>query len=280
MLPSRRPLDDQIEARTTIMAAPGQRRYYDLLDARRCVKEERVTAFQLLRVLARRWYVLVVVAAITGAAVLLVQCAPGVYWTQVNIVFLPPKNANVLEDQNTSIVQFVAVIEREFNETPDTTRSASSSGTLYGEGVRSGWQVSLSNNGGQWQNNFNRPSLSIEVVDSSPRKVVETAASLSAKVSRLAETQQNDIGIATKNHVTTINSPASPVVSYVQGSNTRAGIAVIALGTVTGVLAAALVDWIVLAAPGRASRTTSVLDIDGDARARRKRKPPMEKIPR
>lgn len=205
-----------------------------------------MTAVQLLRILGRRWYVLLLVAVITGVAILLIHRVPGVYWTQVDVVFLPPKTANALEDQNTSIVQFVAVIEREINGAGSATHAASSSGTLYGEGFRSGWQISLPNNGGQWQNNFNRPALSIEVVDSSPEKVAEVAASLSTRVARLVQRQQSEIGIAPGNHVTTIDSPSIPVVTYVQGSDARASIALAALGAVVGVLAAAVLDRILL----------------------------------
>ncbi len=210
-----------------------------------------MTAVQLLRVLARRWYVLALVATVTGIAILLSARVPGVYWTQVDVVFLPPKSANALEDQNTSIVQFAAVIERAFNGTQDAVSTASSSGTLYGEGVRSGWQVSLPNNGGQWQNNFNRPSLSIEVVESSPRTVSAVAASLSGRVGRLVQQRQEGIGIAPENRVTTIESPDSPVVRYVQGSDTRAAIAHTALGLVIGVLAAVQFDRLLARSPKR-----------------------------
>jgi hypothetical protein len=242
-------------------------RYHGLLDATRRVKEVQVTAVQLLRVLGRRWYVLVLVAAITVVAIQSAQRVPGVYWTQVDVVFLPPKSANALEDQNTSIVQFVAVIEREFNGTSDTSRSASSSGTLYGEGVRSGWQVSFPNNGGQWQNNFNRPSLSIEVVDSTPRKVAEVATSLSTQVGRLVEQRQKRIGIAPENYVTTIDSPSPAVVRYIQGSVARAGIALAALGAVVGVLAAALLDRVVLSARERARRRTRIRNVRARSRS-------------
>ena len=224
-----------------------------------------VTAVQLLRIIGRRWYVLLLVAVITGVAILLIHRVPGVYWTQVYVVFLPPKSANALEDQNTSIVQFVAVIEREINGAGGSTHRASSSGTLYGEGFRSGWQISLPNNGGQWQNNFNRPALSIEVVDSSPEKVAEVAASLSSRVGRLAEQQQSEIGIAPGNHVTTIDSPSTPVVTYVQGSDARASIALAALGVVVGVLAAAVLDRMLLARRG--DRTDSArMGTDSGAR--------------
>ncbi|MES2094822.1 MAG: hypothetical protein V4531_13575 [Actinomycetota bacterium] len=228
-----------------------------------------MTAIQLLRVLGRRWYVLVIVAAITVFAIFAAQRVPGVYWTQVDVVFLPPKSANALEDQNTSIVQFVAVIEREFNGIRNDSRSASSSGTLYGEGVRSGWQVSFPNNGGQWQNNFNRPALSIEVVDASPTKVAAVAASLSKRVSSLVEQRQDRTGIAPENFVTTIDSPSPPVVRFIRGSDARASIALAALGAVVGVLSAALLDRVMAAARSRPRRRLRI----GPARARSGREP-------
>jgi len=204
-----------------------------------------MTAMQLIRVLLRRWYVLVAFGIITGAVLLSVSKAQGVYWTQVNVVFLPPFGINQLEDHTDGVVQFAAVIERQLNGNRTGVAQATTSGTLYGEGIRQGWEVSLLNSGGQWGNNFNRQVLSIQVVDSSPELVRAKVAEVGDVVDRLVRQQQDAQGIATPDQITTLESPSIAPITYVAGSNTRAMIGVITLGIALGAIATVGFDRLV-----------------------------------
>jgi hypothetical protein len=204
-----------------------------------------MTAMQLIRILVRRWYFLLVFAAITVGAVGLLSRVQGVYWTQVNVVFLPPFGVNQLEDHTDGVVQFAAVIERQLNGNRTGVAQATTSGTLYGEGVRRGWQVSLLNSGGQWGNNFNRQVLSIQVVDSSPELVGAKVQEVGDVIDRLVREQQDAQGIAAPDQITTLESPSIAPITYVAGSTTRATIGVVALGIALGVIATVGLDRLI-----------------------------------
>ncbi|MBK4348509.1 hypothetical protein [Lacisediminihabitans changchengi] len=188
-----------------------------------------MTAAQLIRVVLRRWYVVIAVLILTAVAVVAAGRVSGVYSTQLDVVFVAPSKTNSLEVSADSLVQFAAVIERRVNGA-DAVAPLSGGSTLYGEGIRSGWAITLPNSGGQWQTNFNQAALSIEVVDSTPERVRTIANDLSAKVSALALQEQVDQGVAPISRVTTLESPANPVVSYIEGRSSRAKIGIIALG--------------------------------------------------
>jgi hypothetical protein len=203
-----------------------------------------MTASQLARVLLRRWYVLVVLGVLVVLAVGLIPKTRGVYTAQTNIVFLPPSNSNRLQDQTASSVQFAAIVERQFNGNRGNSPIALQSATLYGEGVRQGYTVTLHNDGGQWTNNFDKPDLSVEVVGSSPGQVASVVRSVTARVEKLAETIQIDENVAAAERIGTIQSPAVPQVTYIAASTTRAAVASLALGFIASLLLTVLLDRI------------------------------------
>lgn len=201
-----------------------------------------MTSSQLLRALLRRWYVMLACAVLTVVAISLAGTVQGVYRTQVDVVFLPTNSTNALEDQTDSLVHFAAIIEREFNGSSDTAGVSSSSATLYGAGVRSGYQVTLPSSGGQWRTNFNRPVLAVEVVDSSAERAREVRQGVLARIDALVRSRQEKLGVAPKNVITTFQSPEKPVVSYITGSPPRAAAALGILGTGIAITASVLVD--------------------------------------
>lgn len=201
-----------------------------------------MTTRQFIGVLLRRWYVVVGCLLLTVAGLNLAQGVRGVYWTEVDIVFLAPNSANALEYQSESLVHFAAVIEREFNGSTDPARVASTSVTLYGTGVSRGHQVTLPNQGGQWSTNFNRPVLAVEVVDSSPERVDEVRAGIMSRIDDLVYREQAKLGIAPSDSITTLPSPAQAVVRYAAGNPLRAQVAIGLLGVGVAVAASLLVE--------------------------------------
>jgi hypothetical protein len=201
-----------------------------------------MTAGHLLRVLLRRWYVLLLAAILTAVVVGLLGRVPGVYSTQVDLVFLPPNSANALGVTNDSLVQFAAVVEREFIGGRDDDPISTTGGTLYGQGVRVGWRVNLPNAGGQWNNNFNRPALSVEVVDATPARVDAVVQNLTERIQSVVRQVQDGQGVPRIRQVETLQSPSSAVVSYIDGNRTRASLAVALLGAVLGISATVAFD--------------------------------------
>jgi hypothetical protein len=203
-----------------------------------------MTANQLIRVLLRRWYVLVVFAVLVVLAVSLIPRTPGVYTSQVDMVFLPPSTLNRLQDQVEGSVQFAAIVDREFNGNRGNAPIPLQTATLYGEGIRRGYTVTLHNDGGQWTNNFDRPDLSIEVVDSSPERVNTEITRLTRRISALSSSLQDAQNVAPADRIGVIESPSTAQVTYIAASTTRAAAATLALGVILAMLVTVLFDRI------------------------------------
>ena len=195
----------------------------------------------------RRWYVLVVVAALTAVGVLLVRDTGGVYWARVNVVFLAPpekNNDNSLALPPATAVNFAAVIEREYNGAPIDDRFGYPSATLYGSGVREGHTVILINRGGQWGRAFSEPVLAVDVVDSSEERVHTVLADVLGRIDSIAEEQQNAMDVTAESRIDTLRSPQTAIVSYSGGNRLRATAGVIALGGLVAFSATIILDRI------------------------------------
>ncbi|MBB5642778.1 hypothetical protein [Cryobacterium roopkundense] len=193
-----------------------------------------MTLNQIFRACARRWYILLGLAILTGFGAVLAAGAGGVYWTRVDVIFLEPSssaNPNALRaGTGGNLVAFAALVERQVNGNLDTPRFSNVESTLYGAGVRQGSRVSLANTGGQWADAFTRPVLSVEVVDSSETAVRSTLGLVLAHIDRISAEQQADAGVPQSSQITTLASPQQAVISRAEGKGTRAGLAVLVLG--------------------------------------------------
>ena len=207
---------------------------------------------QFLRILARRWYILVVALLCSIAAISSTASARGVYDARLALVFLPPTSATI--DNNTlgsnstaeSLVEFAGIVEREYHGNAPRTRFSSTDATLYGAGIRSGTQVFQPNSGGQWTKNFNEATLIVESVESTRAGAVATVNKVIAEIQSIAARRQADAGVAPQNQISVIVSDETSRVFYIDGDARRAAAALLALGLGGGVGAAIAVDrWVV-----------------------------------
>lgn len=204
-----------------------------------------MTRSQLIAILFRRWYVLVAVLMCTVIAIILAGRAQSVYYTEVDVVFLPPADAvssNALEGRQESLIHFAAIMERDYNGGEVAPRLSSSTATLYGAGVRQGQSVLLPNVGGQWQISFDRPVLAVEVVDSSQERVLAKLRDVLQRLDSLVVEQQQKSGVAAARYIKTELAPKAAVVQKISGSPIRATIGLLILGLCLSISAAVLVD--------------------------------------
>ncbi|MGO4383807.1 hypothetical protein [Specibacter sp. RAF43] len=187
-----------------------------------------MTRFELVRLLVRRWYVVLAVAVATVIGVGLLQPPTVVYGAKVNVMFLPPDG--VLMDQTESLIYFAALVERTFNQGHAAPRVSSASATLYGAGVRQGYSVSLFDTGGQWQTNFNRPVLQVEVVDSGAAAVQTQLDAIFTKIDTIARQTQAEAGVKPAKMIRSNQSPSPPVIVRVGGSRSRVAAGMLCLG--------------------------------------------------
>jgi hypothetical protein len=190
------------------------------------------------RILLRRWPVVIAVLGLMIPVLFQAAEAKGVYWTRVNVVFLPPPGAaggNPLRSDSQDLVQYAAVIERlaleETSDPPMVTNGAS----LYGTGIRNGYSVYLPNTGTQWQPSFPRAVVAIEVVAEDAASVSRLAEELAAKLDVASTRQQDALGVVRAAHITTELSPAAPDVTYhaARPASAVAALSFLALGLAT-----------------------------------------------
>ncbi|GAA3632511.1 hypothetical protein GCM10022236_38840 [Microlunatus ginsengisoli] len=133
---------------------------------------------------------------------------------------------------------FVAAVERELNGHSIYQRTASSSTTLYGRGVRSGYEISVPSTGGQWQGSFNQPRLSVQVVDVSQERAEARLEQIVALIATTAQKRQDESGVSAVNRIVTVTAPEKPGFAYITGSHRREQAALLLLGSIVSAAAA------------------------------------------
>lgn len=217
-----------------------------------------MTSSDLLGVVLRRWYVMLVGAALSVALLYGGTHQPAVYWTQFNVLLLQPigtDHVNYLSNPRYSLYPLAGVVVRDFNAGNTQPLLASPDTTLVGQGMRKGVQVRLPNEGSQWQPVFQANYLDAQVVDATPDAVLSETKTLMEQVSRLLEERQDAAGIVPGLQVTAIASTADPVVYQVSGSRIRAAAAIALSGAAGTTFLVVLFDrWLL-----RRRRTASGL---------------------
>src|SRR6476659_4104392 len=135
-----------------------------------------MTSRELVRLILRRWYLVIVGMLVTLAVLWPTTHRPGVDWTQVEVVLLPPtfeEFPNQYEDPQYSMSALAGVIVTDFNGGHTPLQTATSDTTLYGEGVRNGTQVRMLNLGTQWSPLYDLPRIDVQVVGDDPAAVAE-----------------------------------------------------------------------------------------------------------
>jgi len=216
-----------------------------------------VTTAQLIEVLARRWYI--VLCGIVGTALLvgLVVSHAGVYWTQVNVVFLAPQtrtSPNAMVGTSKSLIATAGLVEREVNRVVPEHATTSTGVSLIGRGVDDGYLVRLPDRGGQWTYYFDDPVLDVQTTGPDPSAVLERAQTMVAQIDRTLQEMQDRDGVALRYRITTELAPASPAVYYSAGQPKRAIGMALVLGALVTVVSTATLDRVLLARPRRARR--------------------------
>ena len=117
-----------------------------------------MTARDFLAAALRRWYVVVLGAALTVGVFAVVQRQAPVFFTQYNIVVVGPSGTehdnNVLENPRYGLQPLVGVVSTDLNDGHPPLLTGDVDATMVGMGARDGVQVRVPNLGTQW-----RPAL-------------------------------------------------------------------------------------------------------------------------
>lgn len=191
--------------------------------------------------LLRRWYVMLLVLLMAIPACYLAMGAKGVYYAKFEIGFDAPPGStmnNALRTEGFYVVDFTAMVQRMYEGRYPNPVVIPTSAPLYGTGMKHASAVFLPSAGGQWQTNFNKPSINVEIVGTSPEEVNSRASSVAQELERLAVVPQEQMGVWKSALITTDMRPSEVPMSYVpvRGKYAVVGICLLGVG-VSGALA-------------------------------------------
>ena len=135
-----------------------------------------MTARDLLALVLRRWYIMVLGAAITMVVAYAATHQAGIYWTQFNVVLLAPSDQNYsnrVEDPRYSLAPMAGVVAAKWNGTTRSPITASGATTMFGLGRMSGTQVRIPNQGNQWRPGYFSPNIDVQVAGPDPTSVLD-----------------------------------------------------------------------------------------------------------
>jgi len=204
-----------------------------------------MTAWDVLGALRRRWYVAILGAVVIVAACAQFQQAQGVYWCQVDLVFLAPqsaRNLNTLGTTSESLISTAGVVANAVNGGKHTAALSSPNVSLVGAGIRRGHWVRLPSVGGQWAKNFDRPVLDVQVAAASEADVRAQVEQLTSEIRRTLDTLQAHSGAGKSDRIFIERAPQAPVVAYVATQSKRAMAGAALLGSLLTLAAVVLSD--------------------------------------
>lgn len=210
-----------------------------------------------IQVVRRRWYAVALGLIATALAARVAVSDHGVYYSQADVVLLPPKGLdtpNILATTNTGgPVKMAGIIGRIMAQHA-APQPVSDQVTILGEGITDGYIVRQPNDGGQWEIQFKRPVLDVQVAGATPAEVTAVMDRVVAEIETDLRQLQLTAGADPENMIQARLSPPVPNIFYVKGSAARAGLATLLLGLGLSLAGARLLDWVLSPDRRRAGR--------------------------
>jgi hypothetical protein len=184
-----------------------------------------MTTREVLDALARRWYVVAV--GLLGSALLILAFggAHRFYTMQTEYVLVGPGSpaiAGLPDGRAETLINFAGVVQQRYIATHPTVTLSSPSATLFGNGVREGVSVQLSDGGSQWQHSFNRPVLIVQVIGSDPDQVEHALDGVTKDLEQITRQIQVDAGAAPNTYITVFNDAQHTEIGSFGSSHTGA----------------------------------------------------------
>lgn len=204
-----------------------------------------MTSVDLVRIVLRRWYAMVLGAVASLAVLYLALQQPPVFFTQFDVVLLPPQEAtrpNSLQDTSYAMTPMAGLLVSRYNGNDRPIELASAGTTLYGEGIHAGNRVRLRNWGTQWQPIYKAPVIDVQVVAEDAGVVLAESRRIEEELGSSLEQLQRDQGVAPASRMTLRGSPTDPVVRQIGGSRSRAAVAIAISGAVATTIVTVLLD--------------------------------------
>lgn len=173
---------------------------------------------QLVVALRRHAVVVLLVLLATAAAVWTVGRDPGAYEGRAYLIVKPPASyqPNPLFASDPNLVAVASVLERSTQEGTVRNLMSSNDVTLAGLGVRHGYSIRLLPGGNQWVRFFDRATLDVQAVGSSPEEVRALLGTARARIEAELARRQDAVGAPADQRLILIATAELPV-TYLQG---------------------------------------------------------------
>jgi hypothetical protein len=184
---------------------------------------------------ARRWAALAVTVGLLttlGFAYRVVH-KPGVYWAQVDVLFLSPASGlypNTLLNNSGGLITLAGVVGKMVDRDSTSARVVSPTVRLANQGVRHGDSVTLPNDGGQWADNFDKALLDVQAVGSNATEVDQRVTALVRQINAALTSLQDRGQVPAADRATTRMNPGEVQVFYDPGRRSRALATTLVLG--------------------------------------------------
>lgn len=181
----------------------------------------------------RTWVIVLVGALLSAGVGVYMAKRPGVYWSQVQVLFVAPKsvaNPNGLSVSSESLITTAGVVAKIVGSSPAGPSVVSDSVTLVGQGIKHGYGVRLPNSGGQFATNFDQAALDVQAAGTSAAEVTATLNSVISRIETALSKLQTEAGVAAVNLIRPQLSPPTAPLYYQAGSKTRALAITLVLG--------------------------------------------------
>jgi len=199
-----------------------------------------------LRILLRRWYVVLLVLIAGGGCLAWQLKHSGLYATHAVVAILPPGRELIADhpyyDQGP-YTAFASTLVQEYNTGRTQVPLSSTAAPLYGVGIRTGVQVQLSNSGNQWAYWFSKPTIDIQVVGPSEHWVRARTNTIVAELVAASERDQARSGTAPAAQMVVKKQPLTDVVNHVAPGSTTRLVAISTLSISVLLTASALAVW-------------------------------------
>jgi hypothetical protein len=159
---------------------------------------------------------------------------PGVYFSEVKVIFLAPNNAlypNSLVAVNESVIETAGLVGVMSDPgKSQNTKVTDPNISIVNQGIRDGYRIQLPNDGGQWSDNYDQSLLDVQAAGPTLNSVVAQMQNLIARINATLTKIQDDRQVAAVNRIRTSVNPAQVPIYYQTGSKIRALAAVVVLG--------------------------------------------------
>lgn len=198
------------------------------------VPGETVSLSSLIRLVAKRWAILLVGLVVTAGAVLVAAQEHPVQFSRTDVVFMAPSSSlypNSLQTRSEDLIVTAGVVAKRVMGPAEPLKFASPETILASiPSIGTDYWVRLPDSGGQWAPHFANQVLFVDVVGDTADEVRQTQADVIQRIRDELDLLQREQGVAPVNDITITVAPEVAVVQEISGSRVRAVAMTLTLG--------------------------------------------------